>query len=144
MFINVSIEIPRMFSLVIDGSRSRNKIGWSVRRLACWLVELQQASSRKMIRKRKRAQIFSFESRSRRVVRESASLRRFLWPLYHGLSRPCCPRSLLSIHYSLFWCHKTWCKLVKLVISFGWFFFSTNYIRFGQCFNYNRRTSEGK
>lgn len=127
MFINVSIEIPRMFSLVM-GARSRNKVGWSAKRLACWLVELQQASPRKTIRKRKRARIFSSSNRDRDAsVRESASLRRFLWPLYHGLSRPCCPGTLLSIHYSLFWCHKTWCKLVKLVISFGWFFFSTNY-----------------
>lgn len=64
MFINVSIEIPRMFSLVM-GARSRNKVGWSAKRLACWLVELQQASPRKTIRKRKRARIFSSSNRDR-------------------------------------------------------------------------------
>lgn len=145
MFTNVSIEIPRMFSLVIDARGLEIKSDEARRGLHAGSLNYNRLRRVKRYA-RERARIFSFESRSRCIVRESASLRRFLWPLYHRLSRPCCPGSLLSIHYSLFWCHKTWCKLVKLVISFGWFFFSTNYIRFGQCFNYDRRTSynEGK
>lgn len=51
----ISIEIPRMFSLV----RSRNKIGRGTEEAR--MLELQQqASSRKTIRKRKRAGIFSW------------------------------------------------------------------------------------
>lgn len=126
MFTDVSIEIPRMFSLVMGARGLEIKSDEARRGLHAGSLNYNRL--RRVKRYAREARIFSSSNRDRDAsVRESASLRRFLWPLYHGLSRPCCPGTLLSIHYSLFWCHKTWCKLVKLVISFAWFFFSTNY-----------------